>query len=125
MASVTFNTIIFTLVSDPTQSLVLSYVTGISGGPVNSGEDRQYGTRIRGVNTGVTVQSRAVTAEAVEPADVATLCDVFAGESMCYRDPNGAKYFGTFRTPAVTWHNYDTGADVSLTFTQQTYDESV
>jgi hypothetical protein len=123
MAAVTFNTVILNLADDVTQTLTLLYVSGVSGGPTNSGEDRQYGTRVRGVATGVTTQTRTITADELEPSEVATLF-AFAGQTLCFRDPTGTKFYGTFRSPAVTWNAYSNTAGVSFTVTEQTFSEA-
>ena len=123
MAAVTFNTILLNLASDSTQVVSLWCIDQIGGGPQTPGEDRQYGTRIRGVDTGVITQTRALAAQDVDPGVLSAFL-AMAGQTCCFRDPTGTKFYGTFRSPAVTWHNYDANADVSFTFTEQSYSEA-
>lgn len=136
MAQVQFSTVVLNLASDLSQRLVLQFVTQINPAPQTPGEDRVYGNaRFRAVSTGATQKQHAIAAQALEPAELATLT-AWAGVTaygqpngapvaLCYRDDSGEKYYGTIRSPQITRHQFDPNADVSFTFTETTFDETV
>lgn len=124
MARVDLPCPVLTLVSDPTQSLVLLLAQSVNVTPQTPGEDRMYGAgRYRGVTSGATQRQYAVTADAVTPAEVALL-RAWDGQRLCFRDDSGEKCFGWFRSPTVARHAFDSDAAVSFTFTELTYSAS-
>lgn len=125
MASVALRTVVFNLASDPSQVLVIDWVTQINPAPQTPGEDRMYGTgRYRALTAGTRQQTVALAFAGCDPATVAQL-EAWDGVLLCYRDDSGRKFFGTYRSPQITRHSYNADADVSLTFTETTYFEAV
>lgn len=124
MAFVALSTVWLNLASDLSQSLSLDFVTGIDPSPSTPGDDRQYGTRFRAVLTGATQRQVKVSAQAVTPDQVATL-RAWDGLTVCYRDDSGLKFYGTYRSPQISRHQYNPDSDVSFTVTEVTVSESV
>jgi hypothetical protein len=123
VASITLQGVWLTLASDQTQSLHLQFATQINPQPQTPGDVRMYGNgRYVGLSAGATQQQYAIAAEAVPAEDVATLRS-WDGVLLCYRDDRAAKTWGLFRSPQVTWHPYNTDADVSFTFVEVTYSD--
>jgi hypothetical protein len=125
MASVGLSTVWLNLASDLAQSLSFEFVTGIDPSPSTPGEDRQYGAgRFRAVLSGSTQKQAKVTAQAVTADQVATLRE-WDGLLVCYRDDSGLKFYGTYRSPQISRHQYNPDSDVSLTITETTVSEVV
>lgn len=125
MAVVTLTTVWMNLASDLTQSLVVEFVTQINPSPQTPGEDRMYGNgRYRGLTAGATQNQVQLAFAGVDPATLATL-RAWDGQLVCYRDPSGEKFYGSYRSPQVSRHPYDADADVTLTVTEKTFSEAV
>ena len=124
MATVTLKTVWLNLASDPSQYLSLPLTTAVDLSPSTPGEDRQYGTLLRAITTGVTQRQAKVSVAALEPADVAII-RAWDGLTICYRDDSGMKFFGTYRSPQIVRHQYDANSDVSFTVTETSFSEVV
>lgn len=124
MASVTLTTVWLNLAADLTQALSFLIVSAIDPTPITPGDDREYGNgRFRAVLTGATQQKVTFTALAVPATDIATLRN-WDGQAVCYRDDSGLKFYGTYRSPSIPRHQYDTDSDVTLTITETTVAET-
>lgn len=111
--------------SDPSQSLHFEFVTQVLAQPQTPGEDRMYGNgRYVQLTAGATQRQYAIAAQAIPAQDVATLL-AWDSALLYYLDDRNARMFGSYRSPQVTWHQYDADADVSFTFTEKTYSEAV
>ena len=123
MASVTFQGVLLSLVSDETDVIWLPFATQVNPSDQTPGEDRMYGDgRYNGLTAGATQRQHAVASEAVPQADAMKLRS-WSGRQIWYRDDWGEKYVGSFRSPQVTRHPYNTECAVSFTVTEQTYSD--
>jgi hypothetical protein len=117
-------TVVLSLASDLSQTLTLQFVTSIGRSPQTPGETRMYGTgRYSAVTSGATQQQNTVSAVALTPADVAQL-QAWDGLTLLYRDDQD-RFYGCYRSPQVTRHQYDPNADVSFTFAELSFVEAV
>lgn len=122
--TITLQTTFLALASVPATSLHLGVVAKVTS-PRVMGKVNQYaGGRFRAVSLQGLGRSLAVTFTLVDEPTRAIL-EAWAGQLVCYRDPQGLKLFGVYFGLTTTAHISPNVAEVATTITEATYSEAV
>jgi hypothetical protein len=124
MASVTFGTLRLNLAADPSQSLALSLHSIDHTQTPNVTNTVYAGGNIRSSRTPGSPRQSKVVLNFVADDDLTTL-QAWQGETVCLRDPKGAKFYGNYVDLDWAPRPGPVGTPTSFTFNEVTFSEAV
>ncbi len=131
MASVSFDSIVFNLAADLSQTLTFAAGSSYQPKPSNTVSSDVYAagnsrrTRSPGWQYGFAVNLQAVTPAQRALLELPAELGGWLGETVCFRDYQGRKHYGFWDAPQISEHSYNRECDVSLSFTSITWTEAV
>lgn len=124
MASVTLASLWLNRVSDLTDSIVLSTMTGLTSTPQNAGAVRRYANGRMRIVTQAGVPNQFQVTTVASPRATIQWLEGHTGQTVLVRDDRGRKFYATYFQPATAEHAYNGEGDVTFTLSEVTYSES-
>jgi hypothetical protein len=126
MASVTLTRLWLNLASDPSRSWSFAYITGLQSQPAIGASSAPYAAgNYRMSGTPGRQSQLPVTLTAVSRYDRYALEFELPKQLLCVRDDRGRKFYGYYSNPQATEHLYNDECDMTLTFLEVAYSETL